>query len=184
VSGASARRGLGGPHARCRRRRRHGVLSGQRSAWLVEWMTGAGAVSSWSDSIWRSPSTSWTSVPSAAGIAARTEACIITKTMNIAPSSRNREACDVSAADGHQYPWRDACRCSTVVTMNRQPSMAALDGDRTVAEPRSSMPPQLVLTAGEYAAHESERERLRAARDRELPARLRWAPRSALRLPR
>jgi hypothetical protein len=47
-------------------------------------MTGAGAVSSWSDSIWRSPSTSWTSVPSAAGIAARTEACIITKTMNIA----------------------------------------------------------------------------------------------------
>jgi transcription elongation factor GreA len=59
--------------------------------------------------------------------------------------------------------------------MNRQPSMAALDGDRTTAEPRSSMQPQLVLTAGEYAAHESERERLRAARDRELPARLREA---------
>jgi transcription elongation factor GreA len=59
--------------------------------------------------------------------------------------------------------------------MNPQPSMAALDDDRTTAELRPASQPHLLLTAGEYAAHESELERLRAVRDRELPARLREA---------
>jgi transcription elongation factor GreA len=59
--------------------------------------------------------------------------------------------------------------------MNPQPSMAALDGDRTTAELRPASQPHLLLTAGEYAAHKGELERLRAVRDRELPARLREA---------
>lgn len=53
--------------------------------------------------------------------------------------------------------------------------MAALDADRTIAELRPASQPHLLLTAGEYAAHESELERLRAVRDHELPARLREA---------
>jgi transcription elongation factor GreA len=60
-------------------------------------------------------------------------------------------------------------------SMNLQSPMAALDSDRTPAELRLTTQPHLLLTPGEYAAHENELARLRAVRDRELPARLREA---------
>lgn len=50
-------------------------------------------------------------------------------------------------------------------------SMAALD----VVDPLRIQRSGLLLTAGEYAAQDQELARLRAARDRELPARLREA---------
>jgi transcription elongation factor GreA len=60
-------------------------------------------------------------------------------------------------------------------SMNPQPSLLTVDVDRTTVDLRPAAPPHLLLTDGEYAAHEKELAHLRAVRDRELAARLREA---------
>jgi transcription elongation factor GreA len=59
--------------------------------------------------------------------------------------------------------------------MNLQPPLTVLEGDSATASPYPSTKPHLLLTAAEHAANSEELERLRAVRDRELPARLREA---------